>query len=83
MDDDLYMTDERRKTVAGFIAALEIFAKYFGDGLNESYFCGGEHDVIYMYVDIEQCPEDSEDGRLLQSLGWHADSEAGNWAYFT
>jgi hypothetical protein len=81
MSDETYMTDPRAKTIEGFIVALQIFAKYTKDKLQESYFCGAEHDVLYMYVDTDAVSE--EDAALLDKLGWHKDESAETWAYFT
>jgi hypothetical protein len=81
-NDDEYMKDPRAKTVEGFVAGLGILAKYMEKGMQESYFCGGEHDAIHIYVELEDLPEDSEDGLALVRLGFHA-SDADNWAYFT
>lgn len=76
-----YMEDPRAKTVGGFIAALEILAKYLEEGTDTKYFINAEHDCLYSDVSDKDCPEDSEDGCLLTALGWHIDEEC--WAYFT
>ncbi len=81
--DKLYMKDARAKSVEGLIAALAIFAKYLKKGQKEKFFTGASHDVLYFYVDLEKLPEDSEDGRILVGLGFHADEDSENWAYFT
>jgi hypothetical protein len=65
------MKDARSRTIAGFIAALE-----------KKYFLGGEHDVIYIYVSSEDCPDNSADGNKLVSLGWRVDTDTGNWMYY-
>jgi hypothetical protein len=75
------MRDARCKSIAGFIAALEIFARYTDRAMEETYFLGAEYDIIYIYVDPDKCPEDSEDGNKLVSLGWHVDDVG--WGYFT
>jgi hypothetical protein len=76
------MKDARSRTLAGFIAALEIFAKHTEKGLEQKYFLGGEHDVIYIYVSSEDCPDNSADGNKLVSLGWRVDTDTGNWMYY-
>ena len=81
MTDDEYMEDPRAKTVAGFIAGLAILSKYMEKGIEQSFFCGGEHDIIHFYVDADKLPNDSDDGRALSRLGFHTEDDS--WAYFT
>lgn len=81
MNDDNYMSAETAKGAAGFIEALHIFAKYWKDGINNSYFMGAEHDILYIYD--SDIPEDSDDGRRLEALGFHRDDDLEGWAYFT
>ena len=68
------------KSIAALVSALGIFAKYAKDGLSEEYVLGAEHDIIYCYVEV---PMETDDGRLLCSLGWHFDKSAESWAYWT
>jgi len=70
-------SDPKAKSIAGMIAALEIFAKH--NGAETKYFCDGEHDIIYF---CEAPAPDSDDGRALESLGFHW-SDADRWAYNT
>lgn len=81
MSDDVYMKDSRAKSVEGMIAGLTILSGYLKDASATKYFCGAEHDVLYVYVSPEDCPEDSAHGIELQRLGFHADDDA--WGYFT
>ena len=81
MTEDLYMKDPDSKTLKGFIEALNIFAKYMGKGINEPYFCGAEHDEIFIYVGTDTLPEESPDGARLRELGFHVSEDS--WAYFT
>ncbi len=81
MADDHYMKDPRAKSVGGMIAGLTILSGYLKDGLASKYFCGGEHDIIYFYVSLEDLPEESPHGIELQRLGFHAEDDA--WGYFT
>ena len=82
MSDDLYKSDPRAKTAEGFITALHIFSKYWENGLAQSFFMGGEHDTIHIWeVDLEDLPEDSEDGKLLTALGFAIHDDG--WVYFT
>jgi hypothetical protein len=82
-DDALYLKAKEAQTIKGFIEALNIFAKYTDKGIDESFFCGAEHDELYMYVELEKLSTKSEDGKRLLQLGFHADKESGNWAYYT
>lgn len=68
-------------TVNQLIEALTILSKYMEDGLETSYFMGGDHDIVYFYVDVGACPEDSEDGQRLKEIGLFV-SDADNWAKF-
>lgn len=81
MDQENYMSHPKAKTVGGFIEGLTILSGYMPSGMDESYFCGGEHDVIYIYVGGEKCPPDSVNGIILESLGFHYEDDA--WSYFT
>ena len=83
MTDDLYMSAPESKSIKGVIEALTIFAKYTEKGINERYFCGAEHDELYIYVDIEKLTPESPDGQRLQALGFHPSSEVETWSYFT
>lgn len=77
------MTDTTlpRKSVAAYIAGLQILAKYMKAGLNQKFFCSGVHDVICIHVDADKCPEESPDGVLLISYGFHVGDYG--WEYFT
>lgn len=78
-----FFKDPRAKSVEGLIAGLQILAKYLENGLQEKYFSGAEHDIIYFWVSREQLPEDSEDGKALFALGFKVDHSAGNWCMVT
>lgn len=67
--------------IYGFILALEIFAEYEPNGLQEVSFLEAEHDIIFSHISNEQIPEGSENGMMLADLGWHVEDEI--WAYFT
>jgi hypothetical protein len=82
-NNDEYMKDPRAETVEDSVAGLGILSKYMEKGMQESYFLGGEHDQIHVYVDLEDLPEDSEDGPALVRLGFHASSATDAWSYFT
>jgi len=77
------MTEHKdRKSIKGFIAVLQIMAKYLGE--DKKYFMLAEHDIIYSSLSTEDCPEDSEDGKMLVELGWFVDPCCDNcWSYFT
>ena len=79
--DKIYMKDPRAKSVEGFILALQILAKYMPNGLKQKYFLGETHDEIFVWADGPK--EDSEDGVLLHSLGFHWDKDSEGWGYFT
>lgn len=79
--DNLYMSHPKHKSVAGFRLALDVFAKYLQTGEEQTFFCEAAHDVFFVHVNNEELPEDSEDGKLLISLGWHVEEDA--WSYFT
>lgn len=88
--DDLYMKDPKAKSVAGFIEALGILAKYMKAGVDTAHFSAAEHDVFYVSTDYAkdgdyeaEPAENSEDGRRLVMLGWHFDGETDGWAYST
>lgn len=81
--DGMYMKDPRAKSVEGFIEGLGILAKHMEDGLAETFFCGAEHDELFIYVSGEALPEESEDGLALVRLGFHYSEDADSWSYFT
>jgi hypothetical protein len=74
-----YMKDPKSKTIEGFVIGLHILSKYMEDGLNQRFFCGAEHDVLYIYADAPA--EESPEGLRLSELGFHRDEES--WAFFT
>jgi hypothetical protein len=80
-DEDLYLTAPEANSIKGFIEALNIFSKYMEKGTNETYFCGAEHDELYLYVGTDDLPEESPDGRRLRALGFRKSEDA--WAYYT
>lgn len=80
-DNDDYMKDPRAKSVEGFVAGLTILSAHMEWGMQQKFFCGGEHDIIHIYVGDDALAEDSDDGRALAKLGFHV--EDGAWAYFT
>jgi hypothetical protein len=83
MSSDNYMDDPRAKSVEGFIAGLNIFAKYWEKGLASTYQFGASHDIVHIFdVGLDKCPEDSEDGQALRALGFHADEDLDSWGYF-
>lgn len=73
--------DPRGKTLEGFILGLTICSTYMKDGIKEFDAFGAEHDMVAIYVGLEELPEDSPDGRTLKRLGFHAFE--GGWAYGT
>jgi hypothetical protein len=81
VNQDEYMKDPQAKSVAGFIVALNILAKYMPDGLDESHFSNAEHDIFAVNVGVDVVTQ--EDADKLNRLGWHPSSEWDSWAYFT
>jgi hypothetical protein len=71
------------RSITNFIEALKIFAKFEKNGFDTSFFFEAEHDQIFSHISPEQVPTDSEFGKLLTSYGWHIDSNANVWSYFT
>lgn len=59
------------------VKAFTIFAKY----TDSEYDLGAEHEQIWVYVNKEKLPEDSEDGKVLKVLGWFID-ENDVWSKF-
>lgn len=82
-DDDIYMSASESKSIRGFVEALNIFSRYLDKGLDETFFSGAEHDVLYLYVDPEDLHPNSSDGKRLRALGFHPDTDVESWAYFT
>jgi hypothetical protein len=89
--DDDYMRDPKAKTVAGFMEALTILARYMEKGMEQPFFTAAEHDVLYVHTESDKSTDDwtarpakgSADGKRLRELGWHFDGESDGWAYFT
>lgn len=48
MSTDNFGKDPRAQTIAGWIAALEIFAKYAKDGLQTHLDTGADHDILWL-----------------------------------
>jgi hypothetical protein len=84
MSDSNYNSDPRAKSAEGFIVGLNIFAKYWEKGLATRYFMGGEHDEVTIYnLSLEDIPLKSEDGQMLDALGFFADESEDCWKFFT
>lgn len=82
--DKRYNKDLKAKSVTGFIEALNLLAKYMDEGIETKYFCGAEHDALYIYTGDGGLPEEeSEDGLRLSELGFHWDEDVEGWSYFT
>ena len=80
---DLYTTAEEAKSVKGFIEGLQILAKYMPKGMDTKFFLGAEHDILYLGISTEDIGPKSEEGKRLSALGFHIDSDLGDWAFFT
>lgn len=95
---DHYLKDPRANTYGGWIAALEILAKYDG-GLERHMSTWSEHDILYLHGGPEPksfrydeensetvCEWDHDtapDVETLERLGFHWDSDVECWAKFT
>ena len=79
-NDELFLKEP--KSIKGFIEALNIFSKYWEDGVDETYFCQAENDELYIHVDIEKLHPNSPDGKRLRMLGFHP-SDVETWGYYT
>lgn len=69
-------------TISEMIESLGIFAKYLAKGMDEAFFMGAERDQIWMYVEDEKIPTDSDDFKRLDEIGWFPDEECGTWSRF-
>jgi hypothetical protein len=92
-----YLKDPRANSVAGWIAALEIFERHKSDKRGWRPVNGAEHDIIYMtdtptplrttrgYGETicEWSDETKADAEQLEALGFHWSSEDDCWAKFT
>jgi hypothetical protein len=77
-----YMKDPMAKTVDGFARGLFILSKYMKNDTSTKFFCGAEHDIIYIYT--ENPPgEESEEGLRLSELGFHWNEDCEGYAWFT
>lgn len=75
------MEDPRRNSYAGFVAAIEIFAKHEEKGMNETFMFEAEHDIIYSHIEVDKVTD--EEAAQLVALGWHKDRSLQLWAFFT
>lgn len=91
---DNYLKDPRANTIEGWIAALQIFAKYRPKGLQDRLETHAEHDILFVCdkpepVDQDEegepafAPEHQEDAAALDGLGFHWDSDGDCWSKFT
>ncbi len=92
---DNYLKDPRANTVEGWIAALQLLAKYSGGGKFRP-IGGAEHDVIFMSGGPEPlthkqmsgetvctwAEEDAENANTLEGLGFHYSNEDDCWCKF-
>ena len=80
--DSQYLTDPRARRIDGWRASLDIFEKHLDKNQETWILATADHDIIFVCFDIKDIPPDSEDGKLLNTLGWHVDHESGGWAMF-
>lgn len=66
-----------------FIEGLKIMAPHYPKGMDTDFFMEAQHDVVYFHVTDINIPEDSEDGKRLEELGFHYAEDADCWAKFT
>lgn len=65
--------------IRDWFLALDIFAKYQENGYDEAYIIGADHDIIFFWTNAGDIDEDSTDGKMLLSLGFHIHN-SGSWA---
>lgn len=63
------------KRLEKLLYGLMVLSKY------DSSDVTAEHDIIYAGPHSEKVSEG--DAKQLKELGWHLDSEASGWAFFT
>ena len=70
------------RSIAAFVRALQILAKYEDEGMDSAYFLEADHDIIYSHLH-DTCNVSKEDAKELIALGWHFDDSVDVWAYNT
>lgn len=70
-------------TAEGWIEVIKIFAKHEGNGMSSKLWFEADHDIIYSPVDAGEVSADSEDGLILEALGWFLNEEVDCWSMFT
>ncbi|MFA7238971.1 MAG: hypothetical protein WC091_02590 [Sulfuricellaceae bacterium] len=78
---DTYLTHPEARTLRGMLLAIDIFARNLPAGLDTKYGWYTGHEILFGPCDDSQIPKNSEDGKLLTTLGWHIDDDS--WAMFT
>lgn len=81
MSTDIYLDDPDANTLVGFKKAVDIFIEHCDDNIRFPF--NAEHEIIYGPCGFDDIPEDSEDGKNLQRLGWSYDEQFNCWCYFT
>lgn len=59
---------------------IEIFIIIKKYNREESPIVGAEHDIVYLNLDADDVPEDSDDGKILDDYGCHIQDEC--WCRF-
>jgi hypothetical protein len=80
--NEKYLTDPRSRKVDGWRASLDVFERHMLKGGDTWVIASAEHDIIWASLDVKDIPWESEDGQLLNALGWHVDSQTDTWAMF-
>ncbi len=69
-------------TIENFCKGLQILSQAFPKGMQETYFLGAEHDIIYVYTGDEDYEFTEKEVQLLEEYGFH-ENDVGGWSYFT
>lgn len=71
-----------KATIENFCKGLQILSQTFPKGMQESYFLGAEHDIIYIYLGDVEYEFTNDEIQRLEKYGFH-ENDVGGWSYFT
>jgi len=67
----------------GWVEVIKIISKHSPDGMQSKIWFESDHDIIFCPLTADDIPVDSDDGMILEALGWFLSEEYDCWCVFT
>lgn len=70
-------------SIEAFMKGLEILSEFMPQCMKSKFQFSAEHDILHVHVSTDVLREETEKGKILSSLGFHACKSTGYWSYYT